>query len=163
MRHISKEIDLSIPKHDEFELSLFGPGIGECIVSHLGNGKWLVVDSCLHPESKQPIALNYLEQLCIDPKESIETILISHWHSDHIRGAANLVNNCSRARVCYPAALLEKEFLSLVSAYSGSNITPLIDHKTSATKEFSPGGHVCGAVGAVFILGGHRPYSGCQF
>jgi len=51
------------PQPDEFELSLFGPGVGECIVTHIGYGQWVVVDSRLSPDTKQPIALSYLNRL----------------------------------------------------------------------------------------------------
>ena len=32
------------PAPDELEVSLFGRGVGECAVVHLGSGEWLVVD-----------------------------------------------------------------------------------------------------------------------
>ncbi|MDA3788835.1 MAG: MBL fold metallo-hydrolase [Desulfobacula sp.] len=136
MLHSSTEINSSKPKSDQFEISLFGPGIGECIVCHIGDDKWLIVDSCLHPETKQPIALKYLKSLGIDVAKSVEIVVISHWHSDHIRGASQIVSECSEARICYPAALLKDEFLSFLSAYSGADITSIVDRKTSATKEF---------------------------
>ncbi|PXF57856.1 MAG: hypothetical protein C4B58_08625 [Deltaproteobacteria bacterium] len=41
------DIKVDLPSPDELEISLFGPGRGECVVAHLGNNDWLVVDSCL--------------------------------------------------------------------------------------------------------------------
>jgi len=135
--HSSNEIKLCKPKPNEFEISIFGPGIGECLVCHIGNNKWLIVDSCLHPDTKKPMALEYLKSIGVDPTESVELVIITHWHADHIGGASQIVAECSEARICYPAALLEHEFLSFLSAYSGSDITPVLDQKTSATREFA--------------------------
>ncbi|SDT89625.1 MBL fold metallo-hydrolase [Desulfobacula phenolica] len=137
MLHSSKKINKIPPGPNEFEISLFGPGVGECIVLHLGKGKWLIVDSCLNPKTKKPISTEYLKSIGVTPAESVEVLVITHWHSDHIRGAAQIVSECSETRVCYPAALLENEFLSFLSAYSGSDITPILDKNTSATKEFA--------------------------
>lgn len=133
----SKEINKTPPETNEFEISLFGPGVGECIVLHLGKGKWLIVDSCLNSKTKKPIAIEYLENMGVSPAESLEALVITHWHSDHIRGASQIVSQCSESRICYPTALLENEFLSFLSAYSGSDITSILDRETSATKEFA--------------------------
>ena len=51
------DIKVDPPSPDELEISLFGPGRGECVVVHLGNNDWLVVDSCLDNTSSQPVAL----------------------------------------------------------------------------------------------------------
>ena len=40
------------PRTDELEVSLFGPGVGECVIVHLGAGEWMVVDSCLDPATR---------------------------------------------------------------------------------------------------------------
>lgn len=48
------------PAHDELEVSVFGPGYGEAIVIHLGENEWILIDSCIEPESKEPAAIHYL-------------------------------------------------------------------------------------------------------
>jgi hypothetical protein len=35
---------MSRPADDQIEVSLFGPGYGECCLIHIGNGKWIVVE-----------------------------------------------------------------------------------------------------------------------
>lgn len=45
------------PKADELEVSVFGPGIGECVVVHAGAGEWMIVDSCVDRSSGLPVAL----------------------------------------------------------------------------------------------------------
>ena len=52
------------PRDDEFELTLLGPGYGESIVMHIGEGAWVLVDSCGRADA--PAALDYLETLGID-------------------------------------------------------------------------------------------------
>jgi hypothetical protein len=49
------------PRIGECELSLFGSGVGECIVIHLGNGDWVIVDSCFGGSGeRQLIGLGWL-------------------------------------------------------------------------------------------------------
>jgi len=108
----------SPPQDNEIEVSVFGPGFGECILIHLGNKEWLVVDSCLDPEHKEPYPLIYLNKLGIDPKYSIKYILATHWHDDHIRGLSRIVEVCKDAEFICSSAFGKKEFTTLVDAYS---------------------------------------------
>lgn len=117
MQNDLPQIDNSSPNSDELEVSLFGPGVGECIVAHLGDNQWMVIDSCKNPKTKNPAALDYLKEIGVK-LDAVSVIVISHWHTDHIRGAADLVAACPNAQVVYSAALLKEEFLTLVDAYS---------------------------------------------
>lgn len=102
------------PAADEFEISLFGPGIGECLVIHLGNGHWMVVDSCsTDKKSREPVASHYLHSIGLNPSECIQEIVISHWHDDHTGGAATLVEQCPKAFIYYSAAIKTDEFMTL--------------------------------------------------
>lgn len=128
-------IDNTLPRPHELEVSIFGSGVGECIVVHLGDGQWMIVDSCLDPSSKQSVSLQYLEDLGVNIATAVKVVLITHWHDDHIRGLSRVVAKCKSARICYSAALLKQEFLSLVSTYSGR--LSLVDRHTAGTKEIS--------------------------
>jgi len=128
-------IDYAPPPPDKLEVSIFGSGVGESIVIHLGNEQWMIVDSCLDPSSKQSVSIQYLENLGVDVATAVKIILVTHWHDDHIRGLSTIVEKCLSARVCYSAALLKEEFLSLVSTYSGR--LSLVDRYTSGTKEIA--------------------------
>jgi len=81
----------------DIEISFFGPGIGECIVSHLGNNQWMIVDSCLDPSTRAPIALQYLNQKGVNVATDVKLFLISHWHDDHISGASEVLRACKSA------------------------------------------------------------------
>ncbi len=102
------------PGIDEFEVSIFGPGIGECILMHLGNGEWFVIDSCRMPGSKSPAALEYLAELGIDATSAIKRILATHWHDDHVKGMSEIVRSCPNALFAMSAALESDQFNQLV-------------------------------------------------
>lgn len=107
----------SAPAWNEIEVSLFGPGYGECVLVHLGESHWLVVDACIDRKSRQPPALDYLDQLGVDTAEAVKLIVASHWHDDHVRGLAQIVECCGQARFCLSEAMTSIEFLALVNAY----------------------------------------------
>ena len=101
------------PEDDEVEITLLGPGLGECCVLHVGNGDWLIVDSCV-TRAGHPAALAYLESLGVS-RSSVRWAIATHWHDDHIRGFSKLVEECSAARVIHSAALEDDEFMMLAA------------------------------------------------
>ncbi len=52
----------------------------------------------------------------IDPAESVELIVATHWHDDHIRGMAQIVEVCDKATFCCSSVLRDKEFLAVIGA-----------------------------------------------
>jgi beta-lactamase superfamily II metal-dependent hydrolase len=104
------------PSQDEIEVSLFGPGIGESIVVHLGDNRWAVVDSCIDDATGNPVALDYLQSLGVDISSQVELIVITHWHDDHIQGMGEIVRRAASSTVYFSVALRNKEFFSLVGA-----------------------------------------------
>ena len=112
----------SPPGNDEIELTLLGPGYGESIVLHVGNGVWVLVDSCLATD-KKPRALAYLESIGVMPAQAVRLIVATHWHDDHIRGMARLVEVCGRADFCCAGVLCQKEFLAAVHALEGRHLS----------------------------------------
>ena len=101
------------PRSDEIEISVFGPGFGECIVAHVGAGRWLIVDSCLDRAKKKPVALAYFDEIGVDPS-TVELVLATHWHDDHVAGIDEVVGACTNAKFWCPAALRSREFLQLL-------------------------------------------------
>ena len=110
------------PDEDEFEVVLLGPGYGESIVLHTGWGNWVIVDSCIDDEGN-PRALEYLQSIGVDPTQEVDLIVATHWHDDHIRGMARLVEVCSKADFCCASALLDDEFLAATDALEGRHLT----------------------------------------
>ena len=108
------------PRDDEFELTLLGPGYGECVVLHIGGGAWILVDSCGRADA--PAALDYLRSLGLDPSQVVVLIVATHWHDDHIRGMARMVEVCADANFCCASVLCREEFLVAVHALEGRHV-----------------------------------------
>jgi beta-lactamase superfamily II metal-dependent hydrolase len=119
------------PNSNELEFSVFGPGFGECIVIHLGNGEWMVVDSCLNNDKTESIASDYLRSLKVNIEQQVKLQVVSHWHADHISGAAAMFKQSKSARFACSGALASKEFFDLLSA---SGQTQLIAAKKSGSE-----------------------------
>ena len=107
------------PGIGDFEITLFGPGYGESIVLHVGDGIWVLIDSCINTDGT-PAALKYLDCIGIDPAQAVDLVVATHWHDDHIRGMAQLVTTCSKATFCCAAALCKTEFLTTVGTLAAS-------------------------------------------
>ncbi len=105
----------SAPALDEAEISVFGPGIGECVVVHLGNNEWMVVDSCF--ESQEAIALRYLRTIGVSPTR-IRYVVVTHWHDDHIGGASQVLDAAKDATLVCSGALNRDEFRLLLKSWS---------------------------------------------
>lgn len=101
------------PQADEIEVSVFGPGFGECIIVHVGGGHWLVVDSCIDRAKKRPVALAYFDEIGV-ALSAVELILATHWHDDHVAGIDEVVSACPNAEFWCPSALRSPEFLQLL-------------------------------------------------
>jgi len=110
------------PKHDEFEISVFGSGIGESIVIHLGNSKWAIIDSCRNGTTRRPIALEYLESLGVDVRDQVELVVVTHWHDDHIRGISEIVREAKNSEMVFSAALKSNEFSKLLAAHEKTKL-----------------------------------------
>lgn len=111
------------PNDGELEVSIFGPGYGEAIALHVGFGKWILVDSCLEPESGKPAQLQYLENLGIDASSAVKLIVATHWHDDHVQGMGSLVRECKSAEVAVSSALKSEHFSALIKLY-GDGVFP---------------------------------------
>jgi beta-lactamase superfamily II metal-dependent hydrolase len=120
------------PQANELELSLFGPGMGECLTIHLGFGEWMIVDSCINGATGRPIALDYLESIGVDVSKQVKLVLVTHWHDDHIRGVGQIIRTVPTARFGCSAAVKSPDFFSLMSA--GKRVK-LVEH-TSGLDEF---------------------------
>lgn len=112
-------MDLTPPAADEAEVSVFGPGFGESICVHLGDGEWAIVDSCLDRSRTSPAALTYLRSLGVHDS-AVRLVVASHWHDDHVRGISEIVRACSNATVVCSAAVRSAEFIAFVQAQERS-------------------------------------------
>ena len=109
------------PQKDQIEITLLGPGYGESIVLHVGQNRWIVIDSCIS-SGGEPEPLRYLDRIGVDSSRDVRLVVATHWHDDHIRGMGQIVETCQSADFCHAATLLKEEFLSYVYANEGNSI-----------------------------------------
>jgi beta-lactamase superfamily II metal-dependent hydrolase len=103
----------TLPAHDEVEVSVFGPGVGEAAAVHLGNGRWLLVDSCRDSRTQSVATLSYLKSLDLDPATCVDWVVATHAHDDHIDGFAETVRACGQAEVVVSGASTAEEFFAI--------------------------------------------------
>ncbi len=99
------------PADDEVEITLFGRGKGESLVVHLGNRRWLVVDSFItgRGNKKMPVAQWYLDALDVQLDE-VECLIVTHFHADHYRGIEDLYYGYPHARLILSDAWGQEQF-----------------------------------------------------
>jgi len=119
------------PKKDEVEISVFGPGYGECILIHMGFNEWIIVDSCLNPKTRKPAGLEYLKSIGVSA-DYVQLVIATHWHDDHIRGLSETLKACKNSEFVMSEALRQEEFLTLLSHFGTE---PMIKG-SSGTQEF---------------------------
>lgn len=119
------------PLAHQLEISVFGPGMGECVLVHVGEGDWIVVDSCIDSQSGQPVALNYLGSLGVDVASQVKLVVATHWHDDHIRGLAATLRAAASAKFVDSAAYGFQDLLRVVEL--GNTTAP----GSSATREYA--------------------------
>lgn len=120
---------ITAPSLDQFEFSLFGPGRGECIILHLGDGVWAVIDSCVSAGRRESVALDYLRAIGAMPNQ-IVLVVATHWHDDHTRGLSSVMRVADQARFATSAAFKVDEFAKLIASAD-----PL--HRRSGVDEFA--------------------------
>jgi beta-lactamase superfamily II metal-dependent hydrolase len=102
------------PRPDEFEISVIGPGKGECVVIHLGDNEWCVVDSCRSRGQSESVALEYLSDFNNGADGRIKLIVATHWHDDHVRGLGSILKRAPNAAFYCPIAVQNPMFFQLV-------------------------------------------------
>lgn len=126
-------INLQPPAVAEIEVSLFGPGTGECVVAHLGENEWMIVDSCT-VQNKTPVALEYLASLGV-ATDRVRLIVVTHFHDDHIGGLKALIDACAQAQVFISGALTYEESIAYTLAHALDDV--LVDRAKPSTYELA--------------------------
>lgn len=112
------------PKSDEIEVTVFGPGYGECIVIHIGSGKWAIIDSCLD-DALEPASLSYLRGLGVAVETDVISVSASHWHDDHVKGLAKTIDTCKAARLSLGSAIRSTEFVAFLYTHESQPVRKL--------------------------------------
>jgi Metallo-beta-lactamase superfamily len=100
------------PAADVIEISVFGPGRGESIAVHLGEGRWVVVDSCISQSGDVPV-LSYLSRIGVEVASQVHLVTATHTHNDHFAGIARIFSACLKAKFVCSVALMAPEFIAL--------------------------------------------------
>jgi hypothetical protein len=98
------------------EISIFGPGKGEAIAVHLGDGDWITVDSCRNQATGEHALLDYFDAMGVDISEKLRLVIGTHAHDDHIAGLADLFSRAPDAQFVTSAAATTDEFFAVVEA-----------------------------------------------
>jgi len=106
---------ISTPLLDEIEVSLFGPGKGESVVIHLGDGRWMVVDSCTDQRAGSIPPLDYLLALGVNVATQVDLVVATHAHNDHFAGISKIYEASRQAKFVLPAAATTEEFAAFVA------------------------------------------------
>lgn len=124
-----------LPAADVAEITLIGTGggYGESCIVHLANGKWMVVDSCLNPESKEVLPLAYLRKIGVDLNDVL-LIVCTHWHGDHIQGLSEVLKHCPKSKFAMARANDLQKFFELVELDTSKVSKDLLN---ASTLEFS--------------------------
>jgi beta-lactamase superfamily II metal-dependent hydrolase len=120
---------------DQVEVSLFGPGFGECILIHIGGGQWIVLDSCVSL-TQECVALEYLRRNGFDAN-AIKLIVATHWHDDHVRGLSQILAASPNATFTASMAMSAKEFIALALARNSLRATAATSGVDEITRVFS--------------------------
>lgn len=121
------------PESTEIEVSLFGPGTGECVVAHLGENEWMIVDSCTL-SNKVPVALEYLKSIGVHT-DNVKLIVVTHFHDDHIGGLKAVIDACSKAEIYISGALTYEESIAFTLAHALDDV--LVDKAKPSTYELA--------------------------
>jgi beta-lactamase superfamily II metal-dependent hydrolase len=103
------------PGSDVIEVSLFGPGVGESVLVHLGRNNWIVIDCCIDRSDGKIPVLRYLEEIGVDYASCISMIVATHAHDDHTAGISTLVEMCPSAIFVCSSALTTEEFFKTLT------------------------------------------------
>lgn len=123
------------PKQSVAEVTLIGTGggYGESSVVHLGNNDWIIVDSCINPETNKSLPLEYLTSIGVNVASDVKVIVCSHWHGDHIRGMSELLKACTSAEFFFASCTDKEKFLTFIEIDAGKHID---NNLSSSTIEF---------------------------
>ncbi|WP_158743644.1 MBL fold metallo-hydrolase [Acidisphaera sp. L21] len=135
----------SPPHPDQIEVTLIGPGYGECVCIHIGAGEWIVVDSCINSGSTEPASVTYLNSIGVDPGQAVKLLVATHWHDDHCRGLSKSLEAFGSAQFVMASVLSRDEFSTFASGYDerptakvGSKVTEINQVFTALTQGPTP-------------------------
>lgn len=89
-------------------------GFGESVILILPDDRIGIIDCTLDPKTKKPLPLIFLEENSIST-ESVDFIILTHFHQDHYMGLSELLDQCQNARFFVSKALKGENFDFLIN------------------------------------------------
>jgi len=122
------------PTDSEVEISLIGTGggYGETVLIKIAKDSWIIIDSCINPFTREPLALEYLSKIGVD-FSCVNLIVCTHWHNDHIKGLAKVLSECKNAEFCFSSVHDLDKFLLLCEI----DYSKTLKGSISSTNEFA--------------------------
>ena len=108
----------SPPEDNELEVHVYGQGYGEAALIHYGGGRWIAIDSAV-TKKNEPWAIEYLQQIGHSAAQ-IDYALLTHWHTDHIKGFSKLISQSPNAKVFFSSASRTSEFRNVAASFAGT-------------------------------------------
>lgn len=108
---------------------------------HIGNGEWIVIDSCLDPGSGDPAALAYFDRIGVEAS-NVPLTVITHWDDDHVRGITRVVEACENATVAISGALCREDHLQFILEDVQTGASGTVDELRSVLRIASESGRL---------------------
>lgn len=100
-------------------VTLIGSSPGESIIIEFSDGQFATIDSAAN--RKENYTLSYLRNNKISGKH-VKHCIFTHFDSDHIKGATDLLEYCSEAEIIIPNCWKSEEFKHFVAAASDESL-----------------------------------------
>jgi hypothetical protein len=84
----------------EIHIASQGGAYGECIVIHIGDNNWVVVDSCRDKDTREALPIKILNDRKVK-FDDVALIVCTHWHKDHTNGISDLLEICPNAKFAF--------------------------------------------------------------
>lgn len=122
---------LTTPNDNQVEITIFGNGNGESILTFIPGIGWGLIDCCRCNIEKEKVipAFQYLAELYNSNLPNLNFVVITHPHIDHYSGIDHLLDNYpgNIDRLCRYAAEGIPEFKTYISQHSvATNIQPTV-------------------------------------
>jgi beta-lactamase superfamily II metal-dependent hydrolase len=107
---------LDPPDRETLEVTVIGPGYGEAVLVHIGDGKWIAIDSCSNTKDRTSLSRRYLQSIGAKLTDII-AVICTHWDDDHIRGFFDLADHAINAKLVIASAFVKKDFLAYANLF----------------------------------------------
>ena len=104
------------------QIIAFGKGVGESFLIHIGCDRYILIDSFINAETKNPVCLDYLYNVGLD-ESAIVGVVCSHWDDDHVKGMSLVLNRIKNdIDVCIPLLLSKRDIATFLAFHENARV-----------------------------------------